>query len=355
MCMAHIDTGKAEAFAERMIGLLTGGALTTMISVGHRTGMFDAMAGAGPLTSEEIALKAGRNERYVREWLGAMVTGRIVEVDPVRRTYELPDEHASFLTRSASPDNLAVTAQFFPLLGTVEDEIVECFERGGGVPYSRFKRFHEIMAEESQQSVVTGLGEHILPLVPGLVERLERGIDVLDVGCGSGRAINWLAERFPSSRFFGYDLSDEAIHNARREAGSRGLVNATFEVRNVTRLGETGRYDLVTAFDAIHDQAWPAEVLAGIRRALRPDGVFLMQDIKGATEHHDNLDHPLAPVLYTISCMHCMTVSLAAGGEGLGAMWGREKAEEMLRAAGFSSVEVNELPHDIMNYWYVAR
>jgi len=357
MCMAckTINEERAEEFAGRLLELVNGGAITLMISVGHRTGLFDAMAAMEPSTSEEIAQGAGLNERYVREWLGAMVTGGIVECDGDRKTYHLPTEHAAFLTRSSSPDNLAVTAQFLPLLSSVEDEIVDCFHEGGGVHYGRYGRFHEIMAEESAQSVVAGIEEHVLPLIPGLAERLERGIEVLDIGCGSGRAMNWMAQRFPRSRFCGYDFSEEAIGNALRERNRLGLENVEFRVRDAAQLGETDRFDLITAFDAIHDQAKPADVLAGIRRALRPGGVFLMQDIKGSSEHHRNVGNPIAPLLYTISCMHCMTVSLANDGAGLGAMWGRELAESMLREAGFDSVEVNELPHDIQNYWYVAR
>jgi len=356
MCTAcpAIDPERSEAFAGRMIEIATNGALSLMISVGHRTSLFDTLARVGPATSGKLARDAGLHPRYVREWLGAMVTGGIVEHDPENETYALPAEHAAWLTRAASPDNLAVTAQFIPLLGHVEDEIVECFQRGGGVPYARFRRFHEVMAEESGQSVVSGLEEHILPLVDGLLGKLERGIDVLDVGCGSGRAMNWLARRFPNSRFRGYDFSEEAISNARREARLHGTPNVRFEVRDVAAIREKNAYDLVAAFDAIHDQARPAAVLAGIRRALRDGGTFLMQDIKAETPHHENIGNPLAPLLYTISCMHCMTVSLAAGGAGLGAMWGRQLAESMLAEAGFCSVSVKELPHDIMNYWYVV-
>jgi len=352
MCIACLDTDKAEAFAGRMFDILTGGALSLMTSVGHRTGLFDAMT--EPMTCPELATRAGLNERYVREWLGAMVTGGIVELDPETGLYTLPPEHAACLTRAASPDNLAVPAQFIPLLGSVEDDIVACFRKGGGVPYARYGRFHEVMADESDQSVVSGLEEHVLPLVPGLAARLERGIDVLDIGCGSGRAMNRLARRYPRSRFTGYDFSELAIGNARREAFEHGTENVRFQVRDVARLEEAGQFDLVTAFDAIHDQARPAEVLRGIRRALREDGTFLMQDIKGQSSHHANVGNPIAPLLYTISCLHCMSVSLASGGAGLGAMWGRELAEKMLAEAGFRALDVHELPHDVMNYWYVA-
>src|SRR5213593_715939 len=130
---SSFDPKKAEAFAGRMTGALNDGALCLMASIGHRTGLFDAMRDRTPQTSAEIASRAGLNERYVREWLGAMVTSGVVGVDPESLRYHLPPEHAAFLTRAAAADNLAVFAQYLPLLGNVEDDIVECFKNGGGV------------------------------------------------------------------------------------------------------------------------------------------------------------------------------------------------------------------------------
>lgn len=348
---AVIDETKAEAFGERLLGVLSDGTLALMISIGHRTRLFDTLAGLPGATSEELARAAGLDERYVREWLGAMYTGKLLECDPATRRFSLPPEHAACLTRAATPHNLAVLAQFVAVLGSVEDQVVECFQRGGGVPYSAFGRFHEVMAEDSAQTVVAGLDAFILPLAPGLIERLEAGVDVLDVGCGMGRALNHLARRFPASRFRGYDLSSEAIAAAQAEAPA----NATFEARDVTELGEAASYDLITAFDAIHDQIAPDRVLSGIARALRPGGLFLMQDIRASSDVLRNRDNPLAALLYTISTMHCMTVSLAAGGAGLGTCWGEELALEMLSAAGFSEVRVEQLEHDIQNNFYLAR
>jgi 2-polyprenyl-3-methyl-5-hydroxy-6-metoxy-1,4-benzoquinol methylase len=329
-------------------------AAALMISVGHRTELFDAMADLPPATSERIAQTAGLNERYVREWLGSMVTAQIVDYDPAGKTYFLPREHASFLTRAASPNNLAVTAQFIPVLALVENEIVESFIKGGGVPYSSFPRFHEVMAEESNQTVVSGLIDAILPLVPGLIEDLGEGIDVLDVGCGRGRALILMARTFPNSRFTGYDFSEEAIADAGAEAARQGLVNIRVEALDVAQIDESARYDLITAFDAIHDQAAPRSVLKAIAHALRPGGVFLMQDIRASSHVHKNIDHPLGTFTYTISCMHCMTVSLALGGEGLGAAWGTEKALELLAEAGFEDLDVKQLQHDIINNYYIA-
>ena len=352
-----VDSQKAEAFAGRLLNALNDGALCLMISIGHRTGLFDAMRGQEPMTSDAIASRSGLNERYVREWLGAMVTSGVVAVDDESRRFFLPPEHAAFLTRPAAADNLAVFAQYIPLLGNVEDDIVQCFRHGGGVPYEKFPRFHAVMAEDSGQSVLSSLESHVLPLVPGLTDRLARGITVLDAGCGRGRIVNRLAELFPASRFVGMDLSGDAISVARDEASTRGLRNVEFTATDLTHFDETAApesFDFVTTFDAVHDQSKPLNVLKGIYKTLRRDGIYLMQDIKGSSHVRNNIGHPLGPFLYTVSCLHCMTVSLAQGGEGLGAMWGEEKTRDYLARAGFSTVEKHELAHDLQNNWYVV-
>ncbi len=346
---------RAEAFGEKMVGTLNGAAIALMTSIGHRTGLFDTMAGMSPAPPETIAAESGLQERYVREWLGAMVTGGIIDHEPGLNTFHLPPEHAALVTRAAGADNIASSMQWIAVLGGVEDDVTEVFRSGGGVPYSRYPRFHEVMAEESNQTVVAGLREHILPLVPGLTERLESGIDVLDVGCGRGRALQLLAKSFPRSRFTGYDFSEEAVKVARQEAAAQGLSNLHFAVRDAGHFHETASYDLITAFDAIHDQIRPDLVLANIARALRPGGTFLMQDIQASGHVHGDRDYMLAPFVYTISCMHCMTVSLSNGGMGLGAAWGKERALSLMADAGFGDVRVETLPHDIINYYYLAE
>jgi len=352
------DAQKAEAFAGRLMTALNDGALCLMASIGHRTGLFDAMRDQPPQTSHEIASRAGLNERYVREWLGAMVTSAIVTVDPQSVHYQLPPEHAAYLTRAAGANNMAAYTQYVPILGHVEDAIVECFKNGGGVPYEKYPRFHAVMAEDSGTSVLSSLESHILPLVPGLSDRLTSGVRGLDAGCGSGRILNRLAELFPNSRFVGMDLSKDAIRVAREEASGKGLKNVEFvavDLSDFDRTAEPESFDLVTTFDAVHDQGKPLNLLKGIHRALKSGGVYLMQDIRGSSFVHKNIDHPVGTFLYTASCLHCMTVSLAQGGEGLGAMWGEEKTREYLQRAGFQSIETHQLAHDIQNNWYVVR
>ena len=354
---SHLPHETVEAFGNHLVDILNHGALCLMLSVGHRTGLFDVMRGRAPSTSNAIAAAADLDERYVREWLGAMATAGIVTVDPDGPRFVLPPAHAACLTRAAQADNLAVFAQYIAVLGAVEDRIVAAFSTGAGVPYAHYARFHEVMAEDSGQSVLSSLESDVLPLVPGLTDHLERGIRVLDVGCGRGRIIHRLATLYPRSHFTGVDLSTQAIEYARAEAKADRLTNIDFVEADAAALDrhvEAQAYELITTFDAIHDQADPLAVLQGIHRALVPEGIYLMQDIRGSGQIQGDLDHPLGPFLYTVSCMHCMPVSLAQGGPGLGAMWGEPRAREYLERAGFHDIRVHQLAHDPQNNWYVA-
>jgi 2-polyprenyl-3-methyl-5-hydroxy-6-metoxy-1,4-benzoquinol methylase len=345
----------AEAFAGRMVAAIDGASLTILLSIGHQTGLLDAMAGLPPATSAQIAEAVGLNERYVREWLAGMTTGHVVDYDADTATYSLPAHRAGVLTRAAGPDNLALVALFLPQLGEVEQKIIGCFRAGGGLPYSEFPRFHALMAEMSAAVFDNALVDVVLPLVDGLPELLRSGADVADFGCGSGHAINVMARAFPASRFTGIDFSDEAIAAGIREAARLGLANATFESHNLPELDKLEAYDVITVFDAIHDQAQPARVLENIYRALRTRGVLLMADIKASSRLEHNVGVPMSTYLYTTSLMHCMTVSLALNGAGLGAAWGTQLATSMLADAGFGDVRVTEVESDPINSYYIAR
>lgn len=352
--MHELDQTKVKAFSAKMLGILNGGMLALMTSIGHQTGLFEIMADLSPSTSEQIATAAGLKERYVREWLAAMVTGCIIEYDPMSNAYSLPPEHATLLTQVAGPENMAGFAQLIPILAAVEEGIVESFRKGGGVPYDAYSRFMEFWAENTSQRFDKTLISEVLPLIPETVEALKRGIDVLEVGCGRGHALNLMAKAFPESKFTGYDFLEEAIAVASTEAESLRLSNVHFEAKDVVTLGESDKYGLITAFDVIHDLAQPTKVLKAIAEALRHDGTFLMVDIAASSHLHENLDHPMAPWLYATSCMHCMTVSLALDGAGLGTMWGEQKARLMLANAGFTDVDVQQIPWDIFNNYYIA-
>lgn len=354
-CIPQIDTSKTDAFAEQLIQMLNHGTLSLMVSVGHRVGLFDTMEQLAAVSSYEIAAKANLQERYVREWLGAMVTGGIVDYQPETETYSLQPEKAALLTRNAGADNIGVYLQYIAILGSVEDQIVQCFKDGGGVAYEDYNRFHDVMAEDSGLTVLSSLAQHILPLVPGIEAQLEKGISVLDIGCGQGKAITLLAEKYPNSQFLGIDLCEEPIEKANDQVREKGLQNIQFRVQDLTDFESDQSFDLITAFDVIHDQKRPDIVLSNVYQALKNDGTFLMQDIDASSHLENNMDHPVAPMLYTISTMHCMTVSLAQGGMGLGTMWGTEKAEEMLQEAGFANVSIHRLEHDFQNCYYVIK
>jgi SAM-dependent methyltransferase len=258
-------------------------------------------------------------------------------------------------TRAAGPNNFAAFTQMIPLVAAVEDEVMKCFRNGGGVPYSSYPKFHAMMAEVSGAIFDATLVSTTLPLVPGLVERLEAGIDVADVGTGSGHAVNVMAKAFPNSRVVGLDFSEEALARGRAEASAWGLTNARFEVKDAATLDSSTQYDFMTTFDAVHDQAHPDRMVAGIFAALRPGGYWLCVDVAASSNVGENRDHMLGTLMYTVSCMHCMTVSLAYDGVGLGAMWGVQQARELFRTAGFDEVTIHTVEGDVMNNYYVCR
>ncbi len=352
-----IDPGKAADFMEQMRVILNHGMTATMIGIGHRVGLFDAMAGfdGEGATTHEIAHAGGLHERYVREWLNTMTISRIVTYDGKTDTYKLPPEHASFTTRAAGLANMASYAQYISLCAAVEDELVECFKHGGGVPYDSYERFHEVMAESSGKRFDATLVPVVLPMVPGLVDRLREGIHVADVGTGSGHAINVMAKAFPSSTFVGLDFNDSALDVGRTEAAEWGLENAEFIECDAACLDGEHLYDFITTFDAVHDQAHPEDMVDGIFRSLKPGGFWLCCDIRASSHVGENLDHPMGTFMYAVSCQHCMPVSLAYDGEGLGAMWGVQKAKEIFTNAGFTEIAVKTLEFDPTNNYYICR
>jgi SAM-dependent methyltransferase len=349
-----VDERRAAAFADQVFGFYTGGFVTFMIDLGVRTGLLDALA-KGPATSIELAGRAGLEERYVREWLGAVVTAGVVDYDPATGTYTLPAEHAVCLTGD-SELNVAPLSLLAGLLARHIQAVASAFREGGGVPYTAYRPdFTDVMDALSRGTFDGALIQGIVPLVAGLTDRLQAGTDVADVGCGTGHSTNLLARAFPTSRFVGYDFAADAIDRGRAEANDYGLSNVAFEVLDVTKLPVDPPLGAVFAFDAIHDQTDPAGVLRAVFDALEPGGVFVMFDTRASSHLEKNTANPLASWLYAVSTLHCMTVSLAEGGAGLGTAWGEELALEMLAAAGFVDLEVHEVPGDPLDALYVAR
>jgi SAM-dependent methyltransferase len=334
---------QVQQFAGQLLNIYTGGVLTELIDIGYRTGLFEAAA-AGPGTSQELSQRAGLNERYVREWLGAMTTSGIVTYEPHSKMYAFPAEHAVLLTGSTSR-NLAPLSGMVNMLGKHRDHLIGCFRHGGGVSYEAFRpEFTDIMDDVWRRIYDEQLISGFIEAVEELPKRLRRGMRVADFGCGTGHTINLMAQAYPNATFVGYDLADDAIAKATAEAETMGLANVHFEVRDVATLPADPSFDLITAFDSIHDQVDPTTVLRRAYEALVPDGMFLMIDFKFSSNVEENIGNPFAPMYYGISTMHCMTVSLAEGGAGLGIMWGLETARQMLTEAGFSTIEVVDSP-----------
>ncbi|MDP8977641.1 MAG: class I SAM-dependent methyltransferase [Actinomycetota bacterium] len=349
-----LDESLVEEFAERLFGFYTGGMLTYLVDIGHRTGLFDAATG-GPATSAELADRAGLYERYVREWLGAMVTGGVMDYDAEARTYHLPAERAACLTGGGT-NNLAPFALLNTHLAKHVGGVTGAFREGGGVPYHEYRpEFTDVMDGLNRGGFDEALVSEWLELVPGVRERLAGGARVADVGCGTGHALVVMATAFPQSTFVGYDTAEDAIMRARREASEADVANARFEVGDAATLAVDEPFDIAFVFDAIHDQVAPAQVLQRIHDMLTRDGLLLAFEPHASSNLEDNVAHPLAPFLYSISTLHCLTVSLAHDGAGLGTVWGEQKARQMLLEAGFSEVSVREVPNEPVNALYVAR
>jgi SAM-dependent methyltransferase len=356
----------ARTFQDKMVDILNSGALNLAMGLGYRAGLFDVMdAFKRPCTVDEICTDAGLDRRYVQEWLGVMVCGGIValvrEGDGEPR-FLLPAAHGDVLARRSGSGNLGVYAQEIPLLtACAMTSVFQGFQTGEGIPYTQYPDFHDFMAQLGDAKHRQTLVDVFLPSVDEgrLVQALHRGIDVCDLGCAQGVATILMAQAFPASRFTGIDISAEALETARVEARAKGLANIFFEQRDAAGLRHpgdlSGRFDYITAFDAIHDQTRPLEALQGVHEILRDDGAFSMIDIAADTDIDGNRDHPMGPFLYTVSLMHCMPVGLVDGGAGLGMMWGRQLAERMLGEAGFGQVTVMEIPADAFNLHFFCR
>ncbi|HKR66575.1 MAG TPA: class I SAM-dependent methyltransferase, partial [Thermoanaerobaculia bacterium] len=243
------STPSADVYAGRIARTLNSGFIALMISVGHRTGLFDVMAALPPSTSAEIAAAAGLTERYVREWLAAMTSAHIVDYDGRTGTFFLHIEYAAVLSRAAGADSLAPAAQILALVASVEDLVVAGFRSGGGVTAEAYDELNALVADEKRRFVDESYIEALVELIPGMAARLTHGAVVLDAGCGDGAVVNQMARMFPRSVFRGYDISEDAIQRARDAAAEAELANVDFLRGDAATLDETRAYDLVLALE----------------------------------------------------------------------------------------------------------
>jgi 2-polyprenyl-3-methyl-5-hydroxy-6-metoxy-1,4-benzoquinol methylase len=318
MTTQTIDEAKLGAFIERFLGDAAGLMASTMAMLGDRLGLFKALDDRGPATSGELASAAEVNERYAREWLRGMHAVGYLELDRETGRYALPPEQAQVLAAEGGPAFLGGALQLtFGYLRAVE-RLTEAFRSGGGVPQSAYPtETWEGMGRFSRSFYDNLLVQHWLPAAGGLQQRLEQGATWADVGCGSGRALLRLAEAFPASTFVGYDNFEGQLELARRTAADAGVSDRVrFELIDAAG-GLPGRFDVISTFDVVHDAVDPAALLGSIRRAVEPNGTYLMLEMNCADDPDDNIGS-LATLLYGVSIVYCMTTSLARGGAGLG-------------------------------------
>jgi SAM-dependent methyltransferase len=339
-----MDRERIAAFLERFVGFASGATTIALLTVADRSGLLSWLGQHSSGTSEEIASGAGLEERYVREILSGLAAAGTLDFDAASGVFSLPPEHALFLSDTSSPYYMGGWLDMVPSLYEQVDGVARATKEGGGVRFGEFgPDIIRGIDRGNSPSQRVFLVDRWLPAVPGLVERLTEGIRVADVGCGAGTVPILIARAFPQSDVSGFEVSDEALEEARERASS--LHNVTFDKRPAADIPVDPPFDLITAFDVIHDLADPLAGLTRIREALSPDGWFLMMEPNVATNLEDNL-HDIGALMYGISTLHCMTQSLALGGEGVGAAWGREMAEDYVRRAGFSTFELLE---DISN------
>jgi len=334
-----IDTTKTEAFLGKVIGN-TGGMTTTIFAaIGDRLGLFKSLA-HGPATSAQLAARADINERYAREWLGAMASAGYVEYDSQSQSFTLPPEYVPILAQESGPIFLGGLHQMLLGMAGPLETLVQAFQRGGGVAQANYdENVWDGMERFTNGWYENMLVQQWLPLMPDVQERLTRGVSVADIGCGRGRGIIKLAQSFPCSRYVGYDVFQPTIDRANANAQAAGVADRVrFQHLDASHdLPE--QYDVITTFDVVHDAADPRGMLQSIRKALRPDGRYLCLEINAAETVEGNAG-PLGTLFYGFSILYCMTTSLHNHGEGLGTVGLPEsKVRELCIEVGFSSVQ----------------
>jgi 2-polyprenyl-3-methyl-5-hydroxy-6-metoxy-1,4-benzoquinol methylase len=333
-----IDQAKAEAFVGKVLADTTGLAVTAMSSIGDRLGLFKHLAQA-PATSEELAERAHINERYAREWLGAMASAGYLEYDSAAGRFTLPPEHAPVLAQEGGPVFLGgVQEEFVGLVGPI-NKLMQAFRSGGGVPMEAY----DPSTWEGVTRFTSSWFENLLvpvwlPAMPEVLAKLEHGALVADVGCGHGKALIKLAQIYPQSRYVGYDNFAPSIEQAKANAEAAGVADRVrFEHRDVSE-GLPEQYDVITTFDVVHDAVNPLGLLRAIRNALRPGGRYVCLEINSSDKLEENIG-PIGALFYSCSVLYCMTTSLAHHGEGLGTVGIPEsKMRELSAEAGFSNV-----------------
>jgi 2-polyprenyl-3-methyl-5-hydroxy-6-metoxy-1,4-benzoquinol methylase len=344
-----MDADKLKLFSFQVFSKLEGAVTSGMIHLGDALGLYVALKEAGaPLRSVELAERTGLHERWVREWAYNQASAGIIDCDEDER-FSLSEEAAAVL---ATPDHPAFgMGMFHRFPQTMESlrAMPESFRTGLGHDYDSHGPEGAIGIERSFEPWNRSfLVPTVLPALDGVTARLEAGVAVADVGCGAGGALLLMAARYPNSTFHGYDISAYALARAEQKKAEAGVENVTFHDPRVEPLPSDHSLGLITTFDCLHDMTHPREMVAALRRAIAPDGTWLLVDIKAHdTFAMNNAKNPMAPLMYGISVLSCMSSALSApDGAGLGTLGlSAARAEEMARAAGFTRFDRLPIDH----------
>ena len=328
------DESKLNAFMEKAVSDMGAAMHAALIVIGDKLGLYRAMAGAGGLTSAELAEKTNTNERYVREWLNANAASGYVNYDAAAHTYELPVEQAFALNTLDLPGAFHIISSCFK----DEPKITQAFRTGEGVGWHEHDANLFFGTERFfRPNYANNLIGAWLPALDGVVDKLKAGASVADVGCGHGASTMLMARAFPKSRFYGFDYHSGSIEYARHLAGRDGLMDQiTFEVASSKSYPRNGGFDLVTFFDCLHDMGDPAGAAAHVLSTLKPDGTWMIVE-PFANDQAEQNHNPIGRIFYSASTMICTPASLAQEvGAALGAQAGEERIRKVVASGGFT-------------------
>lgn len=350
-----IDADKLKAGGQKVFGYLKGTLISAMIHLGDTLGLYQAMRGAGPLNSQQLADKTGLHERWVREWIHGQAAAGLLEYVGDGR-FEMSPEMGLLLAEEDSPKFAAGIFSDLPQRMAILERLPESFRTGLGLPY-------DARGAEGARGIErvfgpwfrTALVPTVLPALDGVTEKLNAGAQAADIGCGAGVALLEMAKAYPHSAFHGYDISQHALSRAEENKAAAGLSNVTFHNAKTDGLPGDNSLDFITTFDCIHDMTDPAGMIRTIRAALKPDGTWFIADINSAPTFEENLKNPMTGMFYAFSVMGCMSSALSEpGGAGLGTLGFNEQvARKMAAEAGFTQFKRHDFENPFNAYYEV--